>query len=76
MNRFFLITNKHRDEDLEMTGRICRYLKEKGAVCVCQSEEEDRLPDRTQCVLVLGGDGTLLRSVHLYGGACRIGSIR
>lgn len=59
-----------------MTNRIRTYLEERGCTCVIRQEERESLiadykytdpgkvPSDTECVLVLGGDGTVLRAAR------------
>ena len=61
MNRFGIITNEEKDPEGELTAGICRYLDEKGAFYLT-SKTGDDLPSDLDGVLVLGGDGTLLRA--------------
>ena len=70
MNNFYVVANKDKDIDFKHTLSICEYIRKKG--CVCQYQEYDfsknsdtynladinRIPEGTECVLVLGGDGT------------------
>ncbi|MDO5135857.1 MAG: NAD(+)/NADH kinase [Eubacteriales bacterium] len=80
MNKFYIITNKYKDQDQSLTASIVSYLEERDCRClVCQGEEKregdyhytdpSRIPRGTQCIMVLGGDGTLLQAardvVHL-----------
>lgn len=80
MDRFYIITNKIKDKNLECTNEISAYLKQHGkSVEVTQAErlnegsyhytDPNRIPKETECILVLGGDGTLLQAsrdvVHL-----------
>ena len=71
MKRFFLITNDSKDKDLSVTHSVAEYLRAHGAeavVCGSQSQTPKRhtdpseVPDDTECVIVLGGDGTLIRA--------------
>ncbi len=68
MNHFFIITNKPKDEQLLITNEIAAYLKEHKKNCtVCIKETKEGLevksiPGETDCILVLGGDGTLLQA--------------
>lgn len=74
MDSFYVITNQVKDPDLEETNLIKNYLEEKGKVCYVQdsgSQRDDRrykytdaagIPEDVECVLVLGGDGTLLQA--------------
>ena len=68
MKSFLVITNNQKDKDLSVTDSVCKYLTgEKGKnvkTYVPESREyeipEDKLQD-IDCVIVLGGDGTILR---------------
>ena len=71
MRRFILITNAYKDKDLSLSKKIIQYISQKGgtAKCLISNEDEknngydisDISPD-TECILVLGGDGTLIRA--------------
>ncbi len=68
MNKFYVITNETKDHALEMTFQIKHYIEEKGRNCIL-ADEVETVPADTDCVLVLGGDGTLIRAareLHLY----------
>lgn len=68
MNKFYVITNTSKDISLEITNRMKVYLESKGKTCVL-AENGLSLPKDTDCVLVLGGDGTLIRAareLHSY----------
>jgi len=68
MNKFYIITNLLKDKTLETTYRIKKYIEEHGRECVLATPERI-LPEGTDCVLVLGGDGTLIRAardMHAY----------
>lgn len=62
MNYFYMITNETKDPAGQMTEYVRRYLEERGKKYTEKMEQ-------VECVLVLGGDGTLLRAatdlVHL-----------
>ena len=74
MDKFYIITNHLKDPQLETTNVIKNYLEEKGKVCYVQDSGEpengrpykytdaSRIPADVECVLVLGGDGTLLQA--------------
>ena len=69
MNRFYLITNEVKDPDGSYTGRITEYLEKRGGEVICVDNIEAALPKEKhdgvkECVLVLGGDGTLLRAAR------------
>lgn len=71
MKNFLIITNRTKDPDGAVTGEIVSYLKEHGAACVTDEgaklsgggyTEAERVPQDTECVIVLGGDGTMLQA--------------
>ena len=73
MDKFYIITNCAKDQNLQFTNEIVSYLKEHGRECPVQQAERkkegayhytdpDLIPERTECLLVLGGDGTLLQA--------------
>lgn len=63
MNKFYVITNKSKDISMEMTLRIQNYIKSKGGLCVL-ADDVAEFPTNTDCVLVLGGDGTLIQAAR------------
>jgi len=63
MKQFYIITNDKKDEGLQTTREIKEYLISKGVSCVLRSEQSD-VPKDTECILVLGGDGTLLQAAR------------
>ena len=74
MKYFYIVTNRFKDPDGVNTRKIAHFLRSKGAECVCQIEQEEAfnttgsysdvrlVPDNTECVIVLGGDGTLIQA--------------
>lgn len=77
MNTFYIITNHHKDEKLEVTRQIQGYLEENGKTCYIQQEAKEgtetkdykftnaaEIPADVECVLVLGGDGTLIQAAR------------
>ncbi len=75
MNRFFIITNEERDEDLSVTRRIQDYITGKGGKSSYYVSQKTEWSNRSlhrlkatdldaDCILVLGGDGTLVRSAR------------
>lgn len=74
MERFYIITNRSKDKNNEVTMQIKAYLEEKGKTCLlCQKDEEGNLlpgtvPEDIDCALVLGGDGTLIRAARQLRG--------
>lgn len=75
MDKFYIITNSEKDAKLEMTGRIAAYLRDNQRECQVQQADRkvegpyhytdpSRIPEDTQCIIVLGGDGTLLQAAR------------
>ena len=75
MDKFYIITNRDKDQNLRLTEEIVQYLKEHGKKCQVQQAERRvegeyhytdpaLIPEDTQCILVLGGDGTLLQAAR------------
>lgn len=77
MNNFLILVNADKDVDLKLSKRISEYLSERGATAVIVSDtnrhyDGSRINEAylqgVQAVLVLGGDGTMLRAVHVMDG--------
>lgn len=66
MKYFFLTVNEHKDPSGELTEQIRTYLRARGAVCVVKSVKDPAPGPETDCILTLGGDGTLLRAIRKY----------
>ncbi|EET58506.1 NAD(+)/NADH kinase [Marvinbryantia formatexigens DSM 14469] len=74
MKKFFIIANRIKDPNLAVAGAIRKKLHELGRECVIQelahADGEDgykytdpaQVPGDADCVLVLGGDGTMLQA--------------
>lgn len=71
IKRFFIIANRGKDQDQVFSGKIRDYLDNKGMTCHIVHLEEERIRLRkelnstTDCLLVLGGDGTVLEAAHI-----------
>ena len=77
MKSFFVITNVSRDPGAEMAKKIADYLRSQNCTCDFVAIERDSdpdseqirkirtLPDDTDAVLVLGGDGTFTQCAGL-----------
>jgi NAD+ kinase len=65
MKHFYLVSNIYKDEGFCLRDRVAAYLSERGASCVIH-EEDMRPGPETECVITLGGDGTLLRVVRRF----------
>ncbi|MBR2188572.1 MAG: NAD(+)/NADH kinase [Eubacterium sp.] len=74
MNHFYVITNTIKDPELSVTHSIMEYLQSHGRECTLCAEgarpatnhyrytNPDSIPADTECIIVLGGDGTLILS--------------
>lgn len=74
MNHFLIIANKQKDTNLELTEQIRAHLERMGAVCSIYDRYEREnvssidIPEGTQCILVIGGDGTILAAARMLVG--------
>ncbi len=74
MKHFLIYTNRNKDRNLEMTERIRSYLEEKGqkvSIRIKEAdwklrncEEAEEITADVDCMLVLGGDGTVLQAAR------------
>lgn len=72
MKHFYLITNYEKDRELRTTNRLVSYIQKNGGTCDYQTilvnEREKvklgQIPEHTQCIFVLGGDGTLIKAAR------------
>ena len=68
MKHFALVTNAHKDEALVLTNKIISYIEEQGGTAVSLISNEEQMldiadiPKNTDCIMVLGGDGSLIRT--------------
>lgn len=78
MKHFLIYTNRHKDKDLATTRRICAYLERRGQHVTVKAEDGDwkerickdtddipkDIPTNVDCMIVLGGDGTVLQAAR------------
>lgn len=74
MNKICLITNKNKDHNFEITNKVIDYIKKNNRECIllecyngkCRDLYTDvnTIPKDTDCIIVLGGDGTILQAAH------------
>ncbi len=74
MKRIIIYTNQYKDPHLEVTGKIRSYLEVAGCEVFTVTQPESYCTeegcalvsklDGSDCVLALGGDGTVLQAVH------------
>ena len=77
MNGFYVITNRSKKNAAKEAEFIRKYLEERGCACYLQSEcghtlegsigsmrytDASAVPDDVECIIALGGDGTLLHA--------------
>ena len=66
MQRFLIITNAYKDNNLRLTKELIAYITQKGGTCGYLLEADvSEIPCDTECILVLGGDGTLIRAAAM-----------
>lgn len=74
MKKFHITTNRQKDPTLAVTGALAEYLEKKGADCTIQTVDRKmgegydarKIPVDTECILVLGGDGTLIQAAGAF----------
>ena len=70
MKHFFIVARNEETQKQELVQRLADYIKEKGGICSCTSNPEDdqaaevTVPDDTECIFTIGGDGTLIRAAQ------------
>ena len=76
MDRFVIVTNKTKDKDLVLTMYIKEFLEKHGKNCIVADKKVNNIehregreylsyiPEDTECVIVLGGDGTMLQAAR------------
>lgn len=79
MKNFYIIANDAKDTGLKVTGELVRYIEKNGGSCMGverskrffageQKVTYGKAPEGTECVLVLGGDGTLIQAARGLSG--------
>lgn len=80
MKVFYLIINPEKEHAEEVARSICRYLESKGCSCAIQGEnptegprlykytDASQIPENTECIITLGGDGTLIQAARDLAG--------
>ena len=74
MKRFCVITNRDKEDSNRKALYIQEYIEQKGGKCyilenrrvisegILHYTDADKIPEETECVLVLGGDGTMIQA--------------
>ena len=64
MKYFYIIANYNKKYAREARDRISEYLEGRGACCTIQGP----VPKETECVITIGGDGTLIQAARDLAG--------
>ncbi len=76
MRSFTVITNDIKDKNFKVTNQIVEYLSSHGCNCTVMNTKQrsqegkyhytdaSQIPESTECIIVLGGDGTLLQAAR------------
>ena len=80
MNKFCVITNRVKDDNMEITQKILDYMSDNNLECRVLDEvkverkdsslydyfytDVSKLESDTQCAIVLGGDGTIIQAAN------------
>lgn len=74
MRKFAIIVNALKDPNLEETRKLSSYIKTRGGSCFYLASVDEQggirklhardIKEGTECILVLGGDGTLIRAAR------------
>lgn len=74
MKTFYIIANTEKEESLKLSYKIADYLMSRGKQCVVRSQDKEQeahgqiSTEDVEGILVLGGDGTLLRAARELAG--------
>lgn len=76
MKSFYIVTNRDKEGAGETEQEIRSYLEKQGAVCAACSldrteacyTDPDHVPVDTDCVITIGGDGTLIQAARDLAG--------
>lgn len=73
MKHFYVISNESKDVDRKVLGKVVDYLKQKQVTCTVRDASPARndrytnaseIPEDVDCILVIGGDGTMLAAAR------------
>ena len=71
MKNFLIMTNEEKDPGFSTSNKIREYIESKGGAAFLRKDfTEDtqsysNIPGEVECVIVLGGDGTMLHASRL-----------
>ena len=78
MKNFYIILNEGKEDAITLKNKIEEYLTAHGASCKaskgefkkgCRFTSISDVPENTECVITLGGDGTLIRAARDLAGS-------
>ena len=78
MKHFYIIVNEGKEEAVAVRNKVVEYLESRGATCKASHGEFHKgyrftdlnnVPKETECVITLGGDGTLIRAARDLAGS-------
>ena len=76
MDKFFIIANRQKDKEFKTARKVEAYLNSKGKSCILREEtseqksrsnhytDVEKIPKDVECIIVIGGDGTLLQAAR------------
>ncbi len=75
MKKFVVVANPYKDPELKISNDIVSYIRRNGGTAINLSDSEsgpiefdavhyEDIPEGTECIIVFGGDGTLIRAVR------------
>ena len=65
--KYLLITNHRREHTTAMAEQVAAWLKARSIECDIDDGREEASTERYDVMIVLGGDGTMLRAARRYG---------
>ena len=82
MKHFYIILNPYKSGAVEMAEKISQYLESRGCICHMPERMEKSdgdhtgyrytdsgmVPENVECVITLGGDGTLIQAARDLAG--------
>ncbi len=64
MKKFYLVTNTIKDPEYEVTNSVKKIIESYGGIV--RLEKDESISDECECILTLGGDGTLIKAAYEY----------
>lgn len=79
MDKFCIITNRDKDEGMEVTQSVVEYMEKNNKECLLLEDvtplefdhhftDTSGIPEDCDCAIVLGGDGTIIQAAHDISG--------